>query len=241
MNSDYNSSNYTAVILAAGESQRFGEPKLLVKLGKFSVVSWALKTPLSLNLKVLLILPRLKDLREEILRILREELETSELERIEFSIGGATRQESSRIGVLSVRTKYVLIHDAARPFATQKLYERVMKALAQGYRAVLPVIKAYDTVRLLRGGSLEILPRDDVLLAQTPQGFLTSAIREAHMRAEELRKEFTDDISLLEWRGERPYLLEGELTNMKLTYKELLPAFQGLADIGEKLLRGDLG
>jgi 2-C-methyl-D-erythritol 4-phosphate cytidylyltransferase len=89
--------------------------------------------------------------------------------------GGARRQDSVAKGfaALAEDVDVVLIHDAARPFASQALIDRVIAAAAER-GAVVPAIPVRDTVKRVDRASRLItatIPRDEVWLAQTPQGF----------------------------------------------------------------------
>jgi 2-C-methyl-D-erythritol 4-phosphate cytidylyltransferase/2-C-methyl-D-erythritol 2,4-cyclodiphosphate synthase len=127
--------------------------------------------------------------------------------------GGATRQESVRRGLEAVETGYVLIHDAARPFVTHDVIDRVIAALDADDGAV-PALAVSDSLR--RGAShVEAeVERDGLFRVQTPQGFRFEAIRDAHRAA---TTEATDDAAVLRAAGGRIALVEGDETNMKLT------------------------
>jgi 2-C-methyl-D-erythritol 4-phosphate cytidylyltransferase len=140
--------------------------------------------------------------------------------------GGDTRQESVRLGLELVgpMTERVVCHDAARPLASPVLFGSVLDAVdtadgADGSQGAIPVVRAADTVKRLSpdGTILETIPREHVGLAQTPQGFLTVALRDAHRRAVTDGLEATDDAMLLEAAGYRVVWVEGEPANFKLT------------------------
>ena len=148
--------------------------------------------------------------------------------------GGATRQASCRAGILALSddVEKVLIHDAARPFVTQKLIENVLNGIMDG-RCSLPANAISDTIkRALESGLVtETVSRDDLFLAQTPQGFLLKDIKPAHDRAfKESEKEFTDDAAVAEWSGMEVFLVEGDRNNFKITTKQDL-------DVAEKQVR----
>lgn len=220
--------DFTAVILAAGYSIRFGRPKLLQKLEGLSVISWALRTPLELGMRCVVVLPPDENLALKVKEVLADEMPDL-IPLLTYVRGGSTRQESSYRGTLTSSTKYVLVHDAARPFASKELYLRVMRELLRGKVGVVPAVKAYDTVRVEEGQNFRLIPRDKVFLVQTPQGFLREKLLEGHERAMREKKQVTDDAALLEAMGYEITLVEGELINLKLTYKEMLPMFHGIA------------
>jgi 2-C-methyl-D-erythritol 4-phosphate cytidylyltransferase / 2-C-methyl-D-erythritol 2,4-cyclodiphosphate synthase len=90
-------------------------------------------------------------------------------------IGGTTRQASVRRGLEALADDppaLVLVHDAARPFASSALVARVVEALAKA-EAVLPVVPVVDTLKRLDAAGVVAaeVPRDALVRAQTPQGF----------------------------------------------------------------------
>ena len=139
--------------------------------------------------------------------------------------GGGTRQASVRAGLhaLSVRApKIVLIHDAARPFASPALVSRAIAAADQALAAV-PVLPLADTVKTVdeMGRVTGTLDRSRLRLVQTPQAFDFAALFDAHARALAAgRDDFTDDAALAEWAGMTVATFEGETANVKLTTPE---------------------
>jgi 2-C-methyl-D-erythritol 4-phosphate cytidylyltransferase/2-C-methyl-D-erythritol 2,4-cyclodiphosphate synthase len=139
--------------------------------------------------------------------------------------GGATRQMSVSNGLAALAerdARLVLIHDAARPFVTPSLIDRVLAALGSSTGAipglaVADTLKAADAVGRITG----TVPRAGLFRAQTPQGFRFSDILAAHRRARaEGREDFTDDAALAEWAGMEVTIVPGEEANIKLTTPE---------------------
>ncbi len=137
-------------------------------------------------------------------------------------IGGATRQESVKNGLEALAAdppEFVLIHDAARPLVTRELTQRVIGALEAGADAAVPMVAAADTLRRQNAdGSWDIVPRDGVWRAQTPQGFRFSAILKAHR--DHAEESVTDDMALAELAGLSIIRTQGEETNMKITTQD---------------------
>jgi 2-C-methyl-D-erythritol 4-phosphate cytidylyltransferase/2-C-methyl-D-erythritol 2,4-cyclodiphosphate synthase len=135
--------------------------------------------------------------------------------------GGQTRQASVRAGLeaLDPQTDIVLVHDAARPFASAALISRAIEAAAQSGAAV-PALPVADTVKSVSkaGRVLETLDRSGLRIIQTPQAFAYADLLDAHRRAAVAGLfDFSDDAALAEWAGIAVTTFEGEQRNMKLT------------------------
>ncbi len=129
-------------------------------------------------------------------------------------IGGATRQESVRRGLEALKDRaprLVLIHDAARPLVDAAIIARVIDALGAKPAAIaaLPVV---DSLRRQTGGPVD---RDGLWQVQTPQGFWFDAILAAHLAAPDDMA--TDDATLAEKAGIPITLVEGAMSNLKVT------------------------
>lgn len=141
--------------------------------------------------------------------------------RIEVIEGGASRQESTSLGIrFALKSKpedyIILIHDAARPNASPELYRRVIKeAYEKG--AVVPAIRLKDTIRDVKKGTLN---RDDLRAVQTPQGFAGEIILNAIKYAEENCFVGTDEGSLVDFAGLPVHTVLGSESNIKLTNPE---------------------
>jgi len=137
------------------------------------------------------------------------------------TLGGASRQESVRLGLehlTGLAPERVLIHDAARPFIDAGLIDRVLAALdtAPGAIAALPVT---DTLkRGAKGLVAGTVPRQDLWRAQTPQGFRYAEILAAHRAA--AGAELTDDAAVAEHAGLAVTLVEGGPDNIKVTTEQ---------------------
>ncbi|MGB7291877.1 MAG: 2-C-methyl-D-erythritol 4-phosphate cytidylyltransferase [Thermodesulfobacteriota bacterium] len=136
--------------------------------------------------------------------------------------GGKTRQESSKNGIDACGddTTFVLIHDSVRPFITNNLLNRLLKALNQ-HHAVIPVIPSTDTIiETDRKGFISNVPnRSKLWRVQTPQAFSYELIKKAHAKAlEDGIKNSTDDSSLILRIGQPVYTIKGDEKNIKITY-----------------------
>ncbi len=139
--------------------------------------------------------------------------------------GGATRQASVRAGLealSSLSPGIVLVHDAARPFASPALISRAIAA-ARAHGAAVPVVAISDTVKTVdaAGTVTGTVDRAPLRLVQTPQAFAYAALFDAHKRAAAAgRDDFTDDAALAEWAGLTVATFAGEAGNVKLTTPE---------------------
>ncbi len=139
--------------------------------------------------------------------------------------GGTTRQASVRAGLEALqshRPELVLVHDAARPFASPALVSRAINAGRQS-GAAIPAIAVSDTVKSVdpSGTVTGTVERGQLRLVQTPQAFAFTALLDAHRRAQSAgREDFSDDAALVEWAGLKVTTFEGEPGNMKLTTAE---------------------
>jgi 2-C-methyl-D-erythritol 4-phosphate cytidylyltransferase/2-C-methyl-D-erythritol 2,4-cyclodiphosphate synthase len=139
--------------------------------------------------------------------------------------GGATRQRSVRAGLEALADRkpdIVLIHDAARPFASAALVSRAIAAAAKT-GAAIPALPVTDTVKTVDAAGLvdKTLDRASLRLVQTPQGFAFPALLDAHRRAQaQGREDFTDDAALAEWAGLKVSVFAGEPGNIKITNED---------------------
>ena len=138
--------------------------------------------------------------------------------------GSATRQASVLGGLKALaplRPDLVLIQDAARPFSSPQVIGDVISVLDQ-YDGALPAVPLTDTIKRSLDGREVVATEDRRLLsaAQTPQGFRFGQIFSAHMRAGNVRREFTDDAEIAEWAGLRVAMVMGDRDNIKITHPE---------------------
>lgn len=138
---------------------------------------------------------------------------------VEVVPGGAERQESVFRGLqrATAETDLVVIHDAVRPFVSSDLLRRILEA-AREWRAAVAAVPAAETIKVVEDGFIqETPPRDRLWIAQTPQAFQTTLIREAHRRAVAEGLQGTDDAMLVERLGVRVRVVLGSPENIKIT------------------------
>ncbi len=140
--------------------------------------------------------------------------------------GGGTRQESVQHALAEVPadSELVLVHDAVRPLVTPEQVERcISEARARG--AAILGIPAIDTVKEVKRGSLPedmalistTIPRERIVLAQTPQVFRTALLREAFARAAQDDVHASDEAGLVERLGHAVHVVTGAESNLKIT------------------------
>jgi 2-C-methyl-D-erythritol 4-phosphate cytidylyltransferase len=151
--------------------------------------------------------------------------------------GGDERQDSVRYALAQIPayTEIVLIHDAVRPFVTQRMIEEVL-ASARNEGAAIIALPMRDTVKQVRtDGTIErTVDRTPLWLAQTPQAFRRDWIESAHKKAHAEGIRATDDAFLVEWLGYSVAVVEGSGENIKVTRPEDLV-------IGEAILASRKG
>lgn len=138
----------------------------------------------------------------------------------EVVTGGLTRQASVRVALeaLGDRTRWVAVHDAARPFATPELFSEVLDAVEAGALGAVPVVAIADTIKRVRDGHVVgTEARTELVLAQTPQAFDVATLRESHERAARAGVDLTDDAAVLEWAGHTVVTIPGDQMNFKIT------------------------
>lgn len=137
--------------------------------------------------------------------------------------GGATRQESTLLGLRALRDlglDTVLVHDGVRPFVDGALISRVIAGI-DAESGSLPALPVSDTLKKEAEDGLvgETVPRQGLHAAQTPQGFAFDALLAAHEDAHARGLgDFTDDAAIAEWAGLRVRLVPGSADNSKITW-----------------------
>jgi len=140
--------------------------------------------------------------------------------------GGDSRQESVAAALREVPndTEIVLVHDAVRPFVTVEQITRVIEEARRCQAAILG-IPAMDTVKEVKRASLPedvalitgTIPRERLVLAQTPQAFASKLLKEAFARAQSDGVSASDEAGLVERLGHDVHVVLGSERNMKIT------------------------
>ena len=191
------------IVVAAGAATRFGRPKQYERLGDRRVLDWAVGAARRVSEGIVLVVPPEDAGRPE-----------PSVERV--VAGGATRSASVRAGLAAVPpgARVVLVHDAARPLASARLFEAVVAAVLAGADAAVPAVPVTDTIRRVAAGDGNgTVDRTELVAVQTPQGFLAGALRRAHQGDPDA----TDDAGLVESAGGQVVLVAGETSNQQIT------------------------
>jgi 2-C-methyl-D-erythritol 4-phosphate cytidylyltransferase / 2-C-methyl-D-erythritol 2,4-cyclodiphosphate synthase len=160
--------------------------------------------------------------------------------------GGSRRQDSvaNAFAQISRRADVIVIHDAARPFASPDLFSRVIDAAAKG-GAAIAALQASDTIKEATAAPgvrivARTIARESIYLAQTPQAFTRQVLAAAIQRGLEMAGTATDEASLAEQAGHPVRLVDGEPANIKITTEQDLmvsKALLGIRDQGLEISR----
>ncbi len=212
-----------AIILAGGSGTRFGSetPKQYIKINDKEVIQYTIEAfeKSSLIHKIIIVVS------DEYIK----KISKKNPDHIIVS-GGDSRLSSSYKGLLAAPkdSKKILIHDAARPFVTQKIIASCIEGL-DAYKAVVTSISATDTIIKSKNNEVDsIQKRDELYLNQTPQGFNYKTIMEAHKSN---RKNVTDDISLLDLNKVKCKIIKGSYRNIKITTPEDIYTAKTILDL----------
>ncbi|MEO7022196.1 MAG: 2-C-methyl-D-erythritol 4-phosphate cytidylyltransferase [Ktedonobacteraceae bacterium] len=223
----------SVVIVAAGSSRRMGgRDKLWIPLaGRVTLartIDVFAASPLISTIVLVLNLDRIEDAQELCAR--------EGWSKIGGIVpGGTRRQDSVRAGLdtlaeIAPETRWVMIHDGARPLVTPEILEAGLQA-AQEHLAAVAAVPVKDTIKQVRDGIISATPeRAQLWAVQTPQIFSFPLIHHAHS-TEVAQAEATDDAALLERLGHRVAIFPGSYTNLKITTQEDLL-------IAEALIKG---
>lgn len=203
------------IVVAAGRGERLksDKPKAFVEINGRSILEHSLLPVAKLqNLKQVIIAAPESHIEQA--SKIADQVYGPEVE-FDIVVGGETRQQSINNALAVVDTEIVLVHDAARAFASANLFESVyekVKATAQG---VIPALPIADTIKKVSGDEvLETVDRSSLRSAQTPQGFVTADLKKAYASAQ---ADFTDDAALIQSLGKQVLFVEGEVDAAKIT------------------------
>lgn len=133
--------------------------------------------------------------------------------------GGATRFHSVKNGLETIQDTdaLVAVHDAVRPLTSTRVIDDAYNQAKVKGNAIVAV-KSRDSIRQLKNGISQHLHRDEIYLVQTPQTFQLGLLRKAYEQS--FDNTFTDDASVVERSGVKINLIEGDHSNIKITFPE---------------------
>lgn len=204
------------IVLCGGNSERFGENKLLFRLEDKTVVEKTVGTVLSSNVF------------DEVIVVIRKD--DDDIKKalsgfdVRFIVGGNNRSMSSYNGLLACGDcDVVAIHDGARCFVEKDLIKKCVDS-AKNFGSGVAAVSMTDTVREKDGEYFgETLERSSLLRVQTPQAFSYKEILFAYQKAFEKYGEnmpYTDDSEIYSEFIGKCRIVEGNESNKKITYKE---------------------
>jgi 2-C-methyl-D-erythritol 4-phosphate cytidylyltransferase len=204
-----------AVIVAAGRGERLGldRPKAFANLGGRPLLAESLERLDSSGWVDAIVVVAPPDWEEPVI-LLAEELGCGKV--VAAVPGGETRTASVRAGLAEVGedAAVVLVHDAARPLLPDEVVERLLTALPEGWDGAVPAVPVPDTVKRVDGDRvIATVDRDELVLAQTPQAFTWTMLRDATAGGEDA----TDCAALVEARGGRVKVVPGDRRLVKVT------------------------
>jgi len=209
-------SKVVAIVVSAGSGRRMGTDKTFLRLLDKPLIAW----PLS-------VLQNCEPVDEIILVLHENKIEKGRelVNKYGFTkvkticLGGGLRQDSVKNGLSQIKgCEWVIIHDGARPYLTEKLVLDGLDAAGQTGAAVAAVA-VKDTIKQCNDGELvqKTLERKNLRAVQTPQVFRFDIIKKAYITVNE---EVTDDSSLVEKAGFKVKLYPGDHNNIKITTPE---------------------
>jgi len=194
-----------AVVVAAGQGERFGGPKQFAVLNHDTVTAHSVRAARSVADRVVLVVPPNYQGNGEGADVV--------------VVGGSTRAASVRAGLEECGdADVIVVHDAARPMATPSLFASVVDAVTAGADGAIPGLPISDTVKRIRHDSTlmvvdETVERVELVTVQTPQAFARDVLIRAHANGDDA----TDDAALVEAMGGRVVVVAGEVDNVKIT------------------------
>lgn len=214
-----------AILPAAGLGTRMGAevPKQFLELDGLPIVLLTLRRLAECSgISEIFIATRGEETESLEKRLSKEKLRIA----VHVVKGGETRQQSvaNALAKISGDVELVLVHDAVRPLVTCEQVTRVI-AEARARGAAILGVPAIDTIKEVRRSSLPqdvalisaTIPREKIVLAQTPQGFQTKLLKEAFARAEQDGVTASDEAALVERLGHDVYVVQGSERNIKIT------------------------
>lgn len=231
-------SEIAVILVAAGDGARLGAgiPKALAKVGELTLLEHALANILKVKNLAQIIVASHEDRVDEFRDIAKAAV--GDQISISFTPGGLSRQGSiaNALTALDPSITVVLVHDSARCFTPAVVFDRVAAAVQETGFGVVPVLPVADTIKQVKlDVVLGTVDRDELRVAQTPQGFTKDSLVGAYTNATE---DFTDDASLLQSTGAVIRSVPGDAMAFKITVPADLEYAELLLGSGKELRSG---
>lgn len=222
------------VLVGAGSGQRLGAsvPKAFVELHGRTLIEFGIGVVTSLPHTGHLAVVVPEERAAQTLELVEEILPRDSSWAVSVVGGGRERHESVRFGLAALPEGIdtVLVHDAARPFASAELFERVTAEVRRSGDSVVPALPVADTLKRIDSDGVvhETVDRSPLVAVQTPQGFPRELLIAAHdARSPESQDPApTDDAEVVQRAGGRVRTVPGEMRAHKLTTPEDMPILE---------------
>ncbi len=200
-----------AIIAAGGSGQRMGStvPKQFLEIKGKSILWHSVKAFVDAfaDINIVIVTPAAY--------ITEAQNICSEFRNIIFIEGGASRFQSVKNGLAVVKeASIVFVHDAVRCLVTKDLIQQCYEQAVEKGSAI-PSVPVNDSVRMIENDAHKVIDRSKLRIIQTPQTFKSEIILPAF--AADDNESFTDEAAVIEASGTAVHLVEGELSNIKIT------------------------
>lgn len=204
------------VIVGGGKSRRFNDDKIFYNINDFPLIYYTLIPFLKCEKIDKIVLVLSKEKLSEGLKFFKN------FKKIVGIVEGGEERKNSVLNGLKFfyeneKIDYVLIHDGARSNIKIELIEKVIENLDKDL-CVIPVIPVVETLKYIENDKvIKTLDRDKIYITQTPQGF--PFIKLYELLNKHIDKNLYDDSLVFEIEGLKIKVIEGDIENIKVTYK----------------------
>jgi 2-C-methyl-D-erythritol 4-phosphate cytidylyltransferase len=221
--------SFYVIIPASGSGIRFTgkTPKQFIKIAGKELISHTLEKFNTISNIDSVIIAAQKKFFDGLIRIVFE----NKLNKVSKIVeGGEKRMDSVYNALMNINCKkndFIIIHDAVRPFVGKDLIQRLMLE-SKKFNSVIPGILINDTVKRTDKKLIvrNTVPRENLYRIQTPQIFRYDILVKSFEKAYRDNYIGTDEAAIVEYAGYKIKLIEGEVSNIKITMKEDLKYFK---------------
>lgn len=215
--------SFFAIIPASGSGVRFSNetPKQFVKANGREIIAHTLSTFIPIKEIDSIIIATQKNYFDKVMRIVFENKFNKVTKIVE---GGEHRMDSVYNALMNINCRkndFIIVHDAVRPFVSVDLISRLIKETKK-HNIVIPGLLINDTVKRTDKKLIvkENVSRENLYRIQTPQVFRYDILVKSFEKAYADNYIGTDEASITEYAGYKTKLIDGEITNIKITIKE---------------------